>query len=144
MKTAEHLGSAPQDVVSFWEADYGDYTANGALNGSLKVDVAIIGGGFTGLTAAREFKQQNPGATVAVLEGKYVGFGASGRNGGFSMSLFGLEPEVTLLRWGRQRAQAAHDYMVRAIGYVRQTVEENQLDCDYEHTGMLRVAYVPG
>ncbi len=133
----------PSSAVSFWEDDFGDYTPNQPLETDLDLDVAIIGGGYTGLTAAREFANDAPGSDIAVLEGQYVGFGASGRNGGFSMSLFGLEPEVTVLRWGRERAQAAHDYMVQAIDYVRQVVGDNNIQCDYEHTGMLRVAYAP-
>jgi len=130
-------------AVSFWEAMYGDYTPNRPLSNNIDVDVAIIGGGYTGLTTAREVMKDSPGSKVAVLEGQYIGFGASGRNGGFNMSLFGLEPETTVLRWGKKRTHEAHDYMTRAIEYVRQLVSETNIDSDYEHTGMLRVAYAP-
>jgi len=141
MTVVEHQAIQKKEAVSFWEADFGDYVPNPQLNSDLDVDVVIIGGGFTGLTVAREFLKETPTAKVVVLEGKYVGFGASGRNGGFNMSLFGLEPEITVLRWGRERAQVAHDCMVQAVDYVRQLIAENQIECDYEHSGMLRVAY---
>jgi len=130
-----------QQPVSFWESDFGPYTPGPSLAEDLTLDVAIIGGGFTGLTVARELRKDAPGADVGVFEARHIGFGASGRNGGFNMTLFGLEPEVSVLRWGRERTRVAHDYTAKAVGYVRQLVEDNALDSDYQHTGMLRVAY---
>ena len=58
---------------SFWLATYGDYIPNPALQGDLKVDVAIIGGGYTGLSAAYNLRNEDPGVSVAVLEGEVVG-----------------------------------------------------------------------
>jgi glycine/D-amino acid oxidase-like deaminating enzyme len=126
---------------SFWARDYGPYTPEPTLQESIKVDVAIVGGGFLGLNTAREFKKDNPNARLAVLEGDVVGFGASGRNAGFSMTLFGLEPQVTRMRWGRQRTVDAYRYMVRSVNYTKELIESNQLDSDYSHPGFLRVAY---
>jgi glycine/D-amino acid oxidase-like deaminating enzyme len=76
-----------------------------------------------------------------VLEANEIGFGASGRNGGFNMTLFGVEPEVTLLRWGKEKTREAQAYMQRAVQYVKDLIESENLDSDYEHTGMLRVSY---
>ncbi len=131
----------PSSAMSFWEANQETPTLNPPLTESTTVDVAVIGGGFTGLTAAREIRLDEPSSSVAVLEAQFVGFGASGRNGGFNMTLFGLEPEVTIMRWGTERARAAHAYMVRAVHYVRDLVERHGLESDYQHTGLLRVAY---
>ena len=103
---------------SFWLATYGHYEPSPALEGDLKVDVAVIGGGFTGLSTAYNLRRQAPGLTVAVLEAEVVGYGASGRNGGFSMTLFGLEPAVTKMLFGHQRTVEAHRYMERAVDYV--------------------------
>ena len=128
---------------SFWARDYGPYDPNPALKGSINVDVAVVGGGFMGLNTAREFKKDNPGARVAVLEGEVIGYGASGRNAGFNMTLFGLEPQITKLRWGRQRTIEAYRYMVKAVNYTKNLIESNQLDSDYSHPGFLRVAYSP-
>ena len=96
------------EETSFWARQIGPYEPGPPLRGSLNVDVAIVGAGFTGLNTAREFCNSHPGASVAVLESAVVGYGASGRNGGFSMKLFGLDPEITVLRWGRERMVAAH------------------------------------
>jgi glycine/D-amino acid oxidase-like deaminating enzyme len=132
---------ARYEETSFWARSYGEYHPSPPLAGHVSVDVAIIGGGFTGLSSAIEFKRDNPGATVAVLEAAVVGYGASGRNGGFNMKLFGLEPEVTKLRWGRQRTIESHRYAQRAVAWVKRLIEENGLDSDYRHTGMFRVSY---
>lgn len=60
--------------------------ASEALSGELAVDVAIVGGGFTGLWTALELLQRSPGISVALLEADICGAGASGRNGGFAMT----------------------------------------------------------
>ncbi len=127
---------------SFWQYDYGSYRANPALAaGSHDTDVLVIGGGYTGLTCAREIRKDNPGKRVLVLEAHEIGFGASGRNGGFNMTLFGMEPEITKFRWGEEKTRQAQDYMQQAVNYVRELIEREGLESDYEHTGMMRVAY---
>lgn len=126
---------------SFWLKDYGQYDSNPALTTDITADVCIIGGGFSGLSTAYEFKKINPNATVVVIEAAIIGYGASGRNGGFSMKLFGLEPEITVLRWGEQKTIQAHQYMLKAVDHVQQLVQEHDFQSDYQHTGMFRVAY---
>ena len=128
---------------SFWLASYGPYVANAAVDGDLDVDVAIIGGGFTGLSTAYNLRLDDSGIDVAVLESEVVGYGASGRNGGFSMTLFGFEPSVTQLMFGQQRAVEAHRYMERAVDYVDLLVTRHQMQSDYWHPGFLRVATAP-
>jgi glycine/D-amino acid oxidase-like deaminating enzyme len=119
------------------------YQPGKQLDRDLEVDVAIVGGGFTGLSAAYFLKKEDPGLRVALLEGEVVGFGASGRNGGFNMTLFGLTLGITALRFGKARAREAHHYMERAVELVRDLVRDLKLDCDYEHPGFLRVATSP-
>ena len=129
---------------SFWLATYGEYFPNAALEGDIDVDVAVIGGGFTGLSAAFNLKKDEPGLAVAVLEAEVVGYGASGRNGGFSMTLFGLEPAVTKARFGHQRTAEAHQYMERAVDYVDNLIRDYNLQSDYWFPGFLRAATTPG
>jgi len=129
---------------SFWLATYGEYTPNPPVKGGLNVDVAIIGGGFTGLATAYNLRKDDPGMKVAVLEAEVIGFGASGRNGGFSMTLFGLEPAVTKAFFGHQRTVEAHRYMERAVDYVDALVKEHKIQSDYEFPGFLRAATTPG
>ena len=106
----------------------------------IDVDVAIVGGGFTGLSTAYHLKKAEPGLRIAILESEVIGFGASGRNGGFNMTLFGLTLGITALRFGKRKAREAHLYMEKAVDMLRDLVAELDLDCDYEHPGFLRVA----
>jgi glycine/D-amino acid oxidase-like deaminating enzyme len=129
---------------SFWLATYGEYSPNPPLLGETKVDIAIIGAGFTGLSTAFNLRKADQGLSVAVLEGEVVGFGASGRNGGFSMTLFGLEPAVTKALFGQQRTVEAHHYMEKAVDYVDELVKQYHLDADYWFPGFLRAATTPG
>lgn len=128
---------------SFWLDTYGEYAPDPPLCGDLDVDVAIVGGGFTGLMTAYHLRRDDRALRVAVLEGEVIGFGASGRNGGFSMTLFGLEPAVTKLLFGAQRTAEAHRYMERAVDHVDALVREHDLRSDYWFPGFLRVATTP-
>ncbi len=126
---------------SWWlETLPGPITPNPAPEGTVKTDVAVIGGGFTGLSTAYHLKKLDPGLEVRLLESHICGYGASGRNGGFSMTLFGLTKGITRFRFGDARARAAHAYMEQAVDYLYRLVQEQQLDPDYEATGYLLVA----
>jgi len=124
---------------SYWMTTR-EYAPGDPLRGDIDVDVAIVGGGFTGLSSAYHIKKAEPNLKVALLESEVIGFGASGRNGGFNMTLFGLTLSITALRFGKQKAREAHHYMERAVDYLRDLVAELGIDCDYEHPGFLRVA----
>lgn len=125
---------------SFWLEEAGPYNPAPPLQGDLTVDVAIVGGGFTGLSTALHIKERQPGLRVAVLEAGAVGWGASGRNAGFSMTLFGISLGLTIMRWGEQRAREADEYMVRAVEYTENQIDRLGIDCNYERTGLLQVA----
>lgn len=129
---------------SFWLATYGDYTPSPSLLGDKKADIVIIGGGYTGLSTAFNLRKQDQGLNVVVLEGEVVGFGASGRNGGFSMTLFGLEPAVTKALFGHHKTVEAHRYMERAVDYVDGLIKEYRFESDYWFPGFLRAATTPG
>ncbi|WP_319525925.1 FAD-dependent oxidoreductase [uncultured Desulfosarcina sp.] len=124
---------------SFWLSTR-DYTPGRPLQEDAKLDVAIVGGGFTGLSAAYHLKKTQPGLRIAILESQVIGYGASGRNGGFNMTLFGLTLGITAIRFGKRKAKQAHHYMEKAVDLLRDLVHDLGLDCDYEHPGFLRVA----
>lgn len=134
----------PHADKSFWLDRYGPYEPNPPLAGDVEADVAVLGGGFTGLSTAFHLLRAEPGMKVVMLEAEIVGYGASGRNGGFSMTLFGLEPAVTRSLFGQTRTAEAHRYMERAVDHVHDLVRTHQLQSDYEHVGFLRVATAPG
>ncbi len=136
--------SLPQSPLSLWLAEYGPYQPNPPLLGDATVDVAIIGGGFTGLATAHTLLKEQPALRVAVLEHEYVGYGASGRNGSFSMTVVGLGIGPTAMLKGKQFVRDAHAYMERAVDGLESLIGDNQLQCDYIRPGFLRMATAPG
>jgi glycine/D-amino acid oxidase-like deaminating enzyme len=103
-----------------------------------RVDVAILGAGFTGLSAARTLAKS--GARTLVLESQTVGWGASSRNGG--MVLTGLKVGVTdlLSRYGKEATQRMFAASIEAIACVEQMVREEKIDCSFARSGHLEVA----
>jgi glycine/D-amino acid oxidase-like deaminating enzyme len=116
------------------------YRPSRPLEGAVTAEVAVLGGGFTGLATAYFLKRAEPSARVAVLDGEVVGFGASGRCGGFSTTQFGRGLSMTASMFGRERARQAHLYMEQAVELVERLILQNRIACDYERTGLLRVA----
>jgi glycine/D-amino acid oxidase-like deaminating enzyme len=102
------------------------------------VDVAVIGAGFTGLSAARTLAKR--GARVAVLESETIGWGASSRNGG--MVLTGLKLGVRQLksRYGLEVTRRMYAASLASIDCVEQIVKEEGIECDFSRCGHLEVA----
>ena len=96
---------------TYWHDSIPPAGAEPALRGNLPVDVAIVGGGFTGLMTAYELLRAEPSLRVAVLEAQEVGYGASGRNGSFGMTVVGLGFGVNAWLRGKQFVKEAHAYM---------------------------------
>ena len=129
--------------LGLWHATYGAYDPSPPLEGRARADVAIVGGGFTGMATAHYLLRDAPDLKVVVLEAETIGYGASGRNGSFAMTVVGLGLELLVRLKGKERALAAHRYMERAVDTVGELVAENDLDCDYTLPGFLRMATTP-
>ena len=134
----------PDSPLSLWLDTYGSYTPNPPLKGDLSVDIAIIGGGFTGVCTAYYLKLADPSLRVALLEAKTIGYGASGRNGSFAMTVVGLGFEVTPVLMGKERFKIAHRYMMRAVDDLDEFIQREKIDCDRIRPGFLRVATTKG
>jgi glycine/D-amino acid oxidase-like deaminating enzyme len=128
---------------NFWQESQERREISPALSGSINVDVVVIGAGYTGLAAAYHLKTADPGLSVAVLESQTAGFGASGRNAGFVMTLFGASVGLMKSLHGGDKVRAAHDFMVDSIAGLEAMLAEHAIDCDYERTGFLKVATAP-
>jgi glycine/D-amino acid oxidase-like deaminating enzyme len=102
------------------------------------VDVAVIGAGFTGLSAARTLAQR--GAKVAVLECETIGWGASSRNGGMVLTGMKLGVNKLISMYGRERTQRMYAASLASIDCVEKIVQEEKIDCDFARCGHLEVA----
>lgn len=103
-------------------------------------DVAVIGGGFTGLSAALACAEK--GLKVALVEAKTIGFGASGRNGGQLIPGLRWSMREVDAEFGRERAQAIFDLAYGAVGRVQDRIARHGIDCDLK-AGHLEAAYKP-
>jgi len=102
------------------------------------VDVAVIGSGFTGLSAARTLAKR--GAKVAVLEAETIGWGASSRNGGMVLTGLKLGVNKLISMYGRERTQRMYAASLASIDCVEQIVRNESIDCDFARCGHLEVA----
>ncbi|HEY7096578.1 MAG TPA: FAD-binding oxidoreductase [Terriglobales bacterium] len=102
------------------------------------VDVAVIGAGFTGLSAARSLAQR--GISVAVLEAETVGWGASSRNGGMVLTGLKLGVNKLISMYGRDRTQSMYAASLESINCVEKIVRDENIDCNFSRCGHLEVA----
>jgi glycine/D-amino acid oxidase-like deaminating enzyme len=110
--------------------------AEGPLQGN--VDVAVIGGGFSGLSAALALA--NKGASVAVIEAEVVGGQASGRNGGHCNNGLAHDFHGIAGRLGVPLAASLYRAYDAAVDTVERLVKEERIDCDFKRTGKIKVA----
>ncbi len=103
-----------------------------------KVDVAIVGGGFCGLSAARVLAQR--GVRVALFEAETLGWGASCRNGGMVLTGMKLPVPTLIQRYGRELVQRMYAASLESIDLVERIVKEEGIDCDFSRCGHLEVA----
>jgi glycine/D-amino acid oxidase-like deaminating enzyme len=106
-----------------------------------RADVAVIGAGFTGLSAARTLARR--GAAVAVLEANTIGWGASSRNGGMVLTGLKLGAETLAARYGMQTAKRMYAASLSAIDLVERIVSEENIDCNFSRRGHLELACKP-
>ena len=128
-------------TVPFWTDTYPrpENLAVSPLPGS--VDVAIVGGGFTGLNAARVLAKA--GTAVAVLERHTIGWGASSRNGG--MATTGIKQNIGNIfkMYGKELGRAFWQTSLDAIDLIGEIVADERLKCDFVRKGHIALAYKP-
>ncbi len=103
-----------------------------------KVDVVIVGSGYTGLSAARLLALR--GVRVAVLEKETFGWGASSRNGGQVLTGLKLGPSALIKQVGLARAKELYALSLTAIKYVEDLIEEENIGCEYARSGHIEAA----
>ncbi len=139
---AIHDSSHP--VESWWEASAGPPVEGcPPLAGDARCEVAVIGGGYTGLSAALHLARDH-GIDVRVLEAGQPGWGASGRNGGFACrGSAKLSYQAILARFGREAVRHFHRTQVESTELVAQLAAEEGFDIDATSKGEIYVAHKP-
>jgi len=117
-----------------------NHTEYPALTGEVRSDVCVIGGGYTGLSAALHLAEM--GYSVSLLEAEKAGWGASGRNGGQVAPGLNMDHSTLCTQVGRVDADALWQMSVESVALVRALVECHQISCDLK-SGVLHVAARP-
>ena len=114
-----------------------------ALTSNITVDVAIVGAGYTGLWTAYYLQRANPDLNIAILEAKFAGFGASGRNGGWCSSYFPTEIDKIGRTHGADSARAMQDAMHGAVAEIADVIRAENIECDWQQGGAINFARTP-
>jgi glycine/D-amino acid oxidase-like deaminating enzyme len=131
-------------ATSFWLATCGDdLTPRPALAGSIAVDVAILGAGYSGLWTAYYLLARQPALKIAVLERDIAGFGASGRNGSWCTAHFPVSPGSIAAKYGRDKAVALYRAMADAVDEVARVATREGFDIQFVKGGSMTVARGP-
>ena len=136
----ESVSSARQSPLWWAEVDL-EKPARPPLLTDLAVDVAIVGGGFSGLWSAYYLTKNDPTLEIAILEAGFVGFGASGRNGGWCSSLFPASWSKLASRSSDAAAKTMARLMRETVDVVGGFATEHQLDIDWQKGGTVLVAH---
>ncbi|MEU6218315.1 FAD-dependent oxidoreductase [Streptomyces sp. NPDC047022] len=134
--------SAVNGGVSFWYADDGLPAQREPLPGDASADVVIVGGGYTGLWTAYYLKKAAPFLRITVLEQKFCGYGASGRNGGWLYNGVAGRDRYAKLH-GHQAAVRLQTAMNETVAEVVRVTQDEGIKADVHVGGVLEVAYTP-
>lgn len=126
----------PSSSTSYYRATATPYTAYAPLQGRAHARVAVIGGGFAGLNTALGLAERGV-RDVVLLEREQIGFGASGRNGGFVFAGYSLGEQSLLDQLGEQRAQALFKLTTDAVGRIRRRIADHAIRCDAVDEGVI-------
>lgn len=125
-------------IDSYYSRTLGNDRVRPPLKGAIEADVCIVGGGLAGLAAAIGLAER--GKKVAILEGRRVGWGASGRNGGFVLAGYAAGAKSIVKKVGLLHARALYDLTRRAQSLIRKRIVDYGIACD-PIDGHLRVSW---
>lgn len=124
-------------LPSFWMSELAPLTRRPRLENSGSVDVAIVGGGFSGLWTALYLHELDPSLRIAVLEKEVAGYGASGRNGGWVCPFFPVGWGIVESIFGAETTRRFCEELVGTVDEVGARVAELGIDCDYTKAGSI-------
>ena len=127
-------------TTALWLDRLGTIERRPALQGDDDVDVAIVGGGFSGLWTAYYLIRADPSLRITVIEKDFCGFGASGRNGGWAVGELASSPEK-YAQWSSMEAANRLDRAVQdAVDEIGRIADAEAIECDYAKGGWIRLA----
>ncbi|WP_456025442.1 NAD(P)/FAD-dependent oxidoreductase [Pseudomonas capeferrum] len=126
-------------MKSLWSATAPSVLPTPALSESVKVDVAIVGAGYTGLSTALHLTER--GVNVCVLEANEPGWGASGLNGGQVNPTLKYDPEQLVQMYGPERAEPLISTVSNSADLVFKLIERHRIDCAPVRKGWMQVSY---
>ncbi|WP_182903100.1 FAD-binding oxidoreductase [Microbispora sp. H10830] len=129
--------------VSFWYRETGLPARRPPLERPVDADVCIVGAGYTGLWTAYYLKKAQPSLDIVVLERKFAGYGASGRNGGWLTGALAGSPRRFARTHGGEGVQALQRAMNETVDEVIAVARAEGIDADIVKGGILRVAHAP-
>ncbi|MFJ8940679.1 NAD(P)/FAD-dependent oxidoreductase [Streptomyces sp. NPDC102365] len=133
---------ADAQPLSYWLDDPAKPRPEPALTAAETCDLLVVGGGYSGLWTALLAKERDPAREVVLLEGREVGWAASGRNGGFCAASLTHGLANGLTRWPDE-IHRLEELGARNLDGIEATVARYSLDCDFERTGEIDVATAP-
>jgi len=116
------------DAASYYLATANRYIPYAPLAGQAVARVVVVGGGYAGLNTALGLAERGV-RDVVLLESEHIGFGASGRNGGFVFAGYSLGEGILLAKLGEARARALYARTVAAVDLIRNRVKRYSIDC---------------
>ncbi len=125
----------------FWHDTVEMPSGNDLAELPTKIDLAVIGSGFPGLSAA--YHAAKRGLRVAVLEAETIGWGASSRNGGMALTGLKLDNQVAEARYGRDLAQELYIDSLASLDTVENLIHQEQIECGFARAGHLLLANKP-
>jgi glycine/D-amino acid oxidase-like deaminating enzyme len=129
---------------SYWLESCGDdLKPRPALDGSVDVDVAVLGAGYSGLWTAYYLLQRQPSLKIAIVEKDIAGFGASGRNGSWCTAHFPVSLGALAEHYGREQARALYRAMAASVDEVARVAAAEAIDIHFVKGGGMSVARGP-
>ncbi|MCE2529757.1 MAG: FAD-dependent oxidoreductase [Acidimicrobiia bacterium] len=127
--------------LSLWMATFeGDLTPRRTLDGDTSVDVAIVGGGFTGLWTAYYLTERDPSLSILVIEREICGFGASGRNGGWAVGELAAGFEAYARRSSPKAAGRLMGHVHGSVDEIGRVIATEAIECGFAKGGVIRFA----
>lgn len=126
--------------LSFWFSQIPEIPKRNPLYNDIETDVTIVGAGFTGLWAAYYLKKYSPTTSVVVIDKNHVGFGASGRNGGWCSALFATSLEKLATNSSREKAREQYFEMVKTLDEIETVLTREEIDADWRRGGTVTLA----